>query len=82
MYSSIIILMLRVVVASLLIGLIACAGGEGVDFNSPFSDIYQRRVWNPVDGPLSGKGSNTCHYMRYLILLQHVISFSDIKEIV
>lgn len=53
-----------------------------IDFNSPFSSIYDRRIWNPISGPLSGMGSDACRYLRYLIILQRIVDFEDIKSIV
>lgn len=73
--------MLRWIFALFLLCLGVC-GGEGVDFNAPFSNIYSQKSWNPRGGPLSGMGSDACRYIRYLLLLQHLVDMPDIKNIV
>jgi len=56
--------------------IIGCFGDQAsVDFNNPFNEIYEKGTWNKGQGPLSGPGSDACAYLRYLILLQHIVDF-------
>ena len=53
---------------------------DNYDYQGPFSHIYKDKIWN-VNGPLSGPGSNPCHFLKYLIALQKVIDRGDISSI-